>query len=91
MGTLFANSQHRENFLGDDKLTAYLNKGDNLDKFLKTLAEWADKYTDISSVKSAFELVLDDIFAVDAKEAAKKFHEIRKKRTPVKEDFLTEV
>lgn len=88
MGALFANSQHRGNFLGDDELTAYLNKGDNLNKFLKTLAEWADKYRDISSVEDAFELVLSDIFDVDDEEAAKKFHKIRKERVPVKEDFL---
>lgn len=89
MGTLFANSQHRYKFLGSDNLTAYLKEGDNLDKFLKALAEWAKEYVDISSVESAFELVLSDIFDVDdAEEAAEKFHKIRKKRLPVKEDFM---
>lgn len=90
MGTLFANSQHRFKFLGDDDLTAYLNEGESLDKFLKSLAEGGKDYADIRSVESAFELVLLNIFDVnDAEGAAEKFYTIRKKRFPVKEDLMS--
>lgn len=90
-----ANSQHRgDHFTWDDvhEMTAYLNQGDNLNRFLKDLAVWEKKHRNIPFAEM-FELLLCEALELEEdqyEEAGDLFEEILlEDRIPVKDDFAS--
>ena len=80
----FVHSQHcLENITTDDyeKIAAYLKKGDNLDEFLKELAEWTREYEYYDyQLESFFSTILDGVLELEddkaVEEAVEKFETI---------------
>ena len=87
-----ANSQHRhEYFTWDDihNITAYLNQGNNLQRFFEQLASWSRKYN--TALEEIFELVLSEALELDedSNEEAEEIFEriVSGGKIPTKDDF----
>ncbi|MDU1891440.1 MAG: hypothetical protein E6767_12195 [Dysgonomonas sp.] len=89
-----ANSQHRGDHItveGAKKFTAYLNEGDNLNRFLAEMAKWNKEYN--VQLEELFYLLLDEALGLgedQGEEAEELFTQITDEgRIPTKDDFKT--